>query len=76
MNAGHGLRVRALLGDPYRPKSVVGHWLLVCRRLRAHRAWITPGSYAWWRYTGDLQLAQKRLACFRKMRSENYDRLA
>lgn len=67
--SGHALRVRALLGDKYRPKSEVGHWLLICRDIRAKRSWITTGCYAWWRYTGDLQLMQKRLAKFREMRS-------
>lgn len=63
---GHDLRVRALYGDPYMPKSIVGYWLLVCRQLRATRAWITPYCYAWLRYTDDLKQAQRKLLEYRR----------
>lgn len=64
----HSLRVRALCGDPFMPKSIVGHWLLVCRQLRSHRAWIKEGCYAWWRHTDDLKTMQRKLAVFRSQR--------
>lgn len=55
------LEKRALFGDPFMPKSIVGHWLLVCRQTRALRSWIRPESYAWWRLTDDLKAQQRKL---------------
>ena len=51
---------------PPAPRTTVrGKALDACMRLRDARAWITPGSYAWWRYTGGLKAAQRKLADLR-----------
>ena len=34
--------------------------------LRSHRAWIKPGSYAWWRFTDDIERARRQLILARK----------
>lgn len=60
-----GLMARAICGDDFKPKSEVGHWLLLCRRTRELRAWITPGSYGWYRLTDDLKAQQRKLLQFR-----------
>ena len=59
------LFVRALLGDDYRPKSIVGYHLLLCRHLRSLRACCRKGCYAWWRLTDDLKAQQRRLLEYR-----------
>lgn len=62
------LPIRGLFGDDYKPRSEVGHYLALCRATRATRAWLTPGCYAWWRYTDELKARQRWLVEFRKMR--------
>ncbi len=60
------LQMRALFGDDFRPKSEVGHWLLMCRRTRALRAWVKPGAYAECRLTDQLKAQQRKLLEFRR----------
>lgn len=62
------LEMRALFGDDFEVRSEIGHWLFMCRYLRALRSWIKPGAYAWWRLTDDLKAAQRKLAEFRLQR--------
>lgn len=57
------------LFPPVLPSSERGKLLWMCMHIRDTRAWITPGCYAWWRYTDDLKRAQGRLATYRRSSS-------
>ena len=59
---GQSLLVRALFGDPMPVTDTKRNKLLrAARRTRALRSWITEGSYAWWRLTGDLKAVQQEM---------------
>ena len=60
---------RALYGEP-KPITPRGQALWHCRALRATRAWLTPGSYGWCRYTDHLKAAQRRLQEMRPQTKE------
>ena len=64
------LQKRALLGDDFKGGTPLRDALLLCRHLRAMRSWIKVGCYAWWRYSDDLHVAQRKLLEFRKNRHE------
>lgn len=59
------LLYRALFPPPM-PSSERGKALWRVMNLRAHRAWITTGCYAWWRFSDDLKEAQRDLLALRK----------
>jgi hypothetical protein len=61
------LLMRGLVGEPM-PDTPRARALWACRHLRATRAWLSPGSYGWWLYTGDLKRAQRRLLDLRRPR--------
>lgn len=58
------LMIRALYGEP-KPETARGQALWLCRKERATRAWLRPGSYGWWRYTSYLKAAQRDLLALR-----------
>ena len=65
MTAGHRQRVLALF--PPAPRTTPrGAALDRVLRLRCMRAWITPGAYAWWVYSGDIKRAQQDLVALRR----------
>jgi hypothetical protein len=66
----NSLFARALTGDDYMPKSVVGHHLLICRYFRAMRACCREGCYAWLRLTADLKAAQRNLLEYRNGKAD------
>ena len=59
------LRIMALFPPPP-PTTERGKLLYAVLRLRALRSWITPGCYAWWRFTDDIKASQRRLVEFRR----------
>lgn len=60
------LQTRALFGDPFKPRSEAGYWLLQCRHTRALRSWIKPGAYAWLVLTDQLRTQQRKLLEIRR----------
>lgn len=58
-------RFLLFFGEPAPPKSERGKLLHTIRHLRALRAWVRNGCYAWWRLTGDIEYQQKQLVALR-----------
>lgn len=60
------LRIRALFGDYFEAHDTIRSQLLVrARRIRAERAWVKEGCYAWLRLTRDLKMVQREMRAMR-----------
>lgn len=56
------LLIRALFGDPFDAHGSRRRRLLKqARHIRALRAWVKVGCYAWWRLTDDLKYIQREI---------------
>lgn len=62
------LLMRSLFGDRPLPPGERASLLWGCRRIRADRAWIKVGCYAWWIHTEILQATQHKLLALRHAR--------